>query len=230
MPEGGLDPAALVELKPGNHGDWPAVLAFAICLAVRRRCVGQSPGNAADTAVLRPVLWCATPAAVTEHGRLYGRGLSALGLVPDALILAEAPREIDALWVLEEGLRSGCLSLAAAPLKEVGLTPARRLALAAAAGGAACVLLTLPGGAPTLAASLRLRVRRRASAVHPLEPRAPGGRSFQVAIERCRGVPTAVETSPFDLEWCDVTYRFRLVSGLAHGASRSAEAGQRASV
>ena len=53
---------------------------------------------------------------------------------PASLLLVETATAADALWVIEEALKSGSVVLAGAMLDEVALTPARRLSLAAAAG------------------------------------------------------------------------------------------------
>lgn len=222
---GCLDPAALIEVKPGDHGDWPAALAFAVCLAVRRERTGQKhPGPV----VSGPVLWCATRPLLVEHGRLHGPGLAGLGLAPDRLIMVEASRDADALWVLEEALRAGSLSLVVGQLKGVDLTPSRRLALAAASGGTPALVLTLPASPPAPAAALRLRLRRLPGPPHPFDRRAPGSPRFNVTVERCRGAPPAAENLSLDLEWCDVTYRFRMAADVADRADATAEARQRA--
>ena len=172
----------------------------------------------------RPMLWCATSPLVAEHGRLNGQGLAGLGLAPDALIAVEAAREADALWALEEGLRSGVLSLAVGVLTEIGLTPSRRLGLAAAAGRTAALLLTLPGSSPVPTAALRLRLKRLPSAPHPFDPKAPGAPRIRLTVERSRGAPPAVETLSLELEWCDVTHRFRMAAGMADRAHATAVA------
>ncbi len=231
LPGGGLDSAGLVELKPGDHGDWPATLTFALCLTVRRQ-MGSLEGEAAPgaprTVPKKPVLWCTTPRFASEYGRLYGPGLAGLGLSPASLIMVDAPRESDALWALEEGLRSGGIMLAVGLLKEVDLTPSRRLGLAASTGRTPGLLLTPPSSPPAPSASLRLRLRRLPGASHPLDRSAPGAPRVRLTLERCRGAPPAAETLSLDLEWCDVTYRFRLVADVADRAHATPGARQRA--
>lgn len=223
LPGGRLDPAGLIELKPRSHGDWPVVLTFAACLAMRRQLAAGVSRKAAA-----PILWCATSHCRAEHGWLYGPGLVGLGLSPESLVLVEAAREADALWALEEGVRSKALSLAIGLLKEVGLTPSRRLGLAASAGETPALLLTLPSSPPAPSASLRLRLQRAPAGPHPLDARAPGVVRLRLTLERCRGAPAMVEARSFDLEWCDVTYRFRMAAAVADRAYRAPQAGQRA--
>ncbi|QFS82101.1 hypothetical protein FIU97_04855 [Roseivivax sp. THAF40] len=76
------------------------------------------------------VIWIAPPG---------GSGLNPCGMHgicdPARLLFIAAPREIDRLWALEETLRAGAVALAVADLTEApGLTPVRRLQLAAEAG------------------------------------------------------------------------------------------------
>lgn len=99
-------------------------------------------------AVTGPVLW-ARPQHEVEG--LMPAGLRAF-FDPARLILVRARTALDLLWTLEEALRSGAVGLAVAELAQPpGLTPVRRLHLAAEAGGGRVPgLLLTPdqGGAP----------------------------------------------------------------------------------
>jgi hypothetical protein len=223
LPGGCLDPAGLIELKPMSHGDWPVTLMFAACLAVRRQRVASAYRKASA-----PVLWCTTSHFRAEHGGLYGPGLMDLGLSPETLVLVDASRETDALWAIEEGLRSKTLSLVVGLIKEAGLTPSRRLGLATSASETPALLLTSPSGPSAPSAALRLRLQRAPAPSHPLDARAPGAARLRLTLERCRGAPAMVEERTFDLEWCDVTYRFRMAADVADRAYRAPQAGQRA--
>lgn len=224
LPGGCFDPTSLIELKPGDHGDWPTAHAFAACLAVRRLRAGERDQERPS----QPVLWCTTSALAAEHGHLHGHGLAALGLAPETLISVVTARETDALWTLEEGLRSGGLSLVIGVLREAELTPSRRLGLAAAHGRTPALLLTLPTSAPAPSAAVRLRLHRLPSAPHPFDPRASGSSRIRLVLERCRRAPPAAETVSLDLEWCDVTYRFSLASGMGNRALTAPVSGERA--
>lgn len=95
-----------------------------------------------------PVIW-AQPAR--QQALPFPAGIA--GLVdPERLLLVRVRDDIDLLWVLEEALRSGAVGLAVGTLAlPPGLTPVRRLQLAAEAGGGrATGLLLTPesGGAP----------------------------------------------------------------------------------
>jgi protein ImuA len=98
-----------------------------------------------------PVLWFA-PRGGAE--RLAGDGMAAF-LEPGRLILGEGRGAPELLWAAEEALRTGTAPLVVAELPAPpGLTPVRRLHLAAVAGagrGAAPIMLLLTpeaGGAP----------------------------------------------------------------------------------
>lgn len=78
-----------------------------------------------------PVLWV-SPGWQAE--RVFPEGLAAFA-DPGRLIFAQARRPEDVLWSAEEALRSGAVGLVLADLATVpGLTPVRRLHLAAEAG------------------------------------------------------------------------------------------------
>lgn len=79
-----------------------------------------------------PVLWI-RPA--WDRAALSPEGLAAF-FDPARLVIVDAPRPLDILWTAEEALRSGAAPLvAAAAAAAPGLTPLRRLQLAAEAGG-----------------------------------------------------------------------------------------------
>ncbi len=215
------------EVKPAAEGPAAATAAaahaFALRLAVRRldqrhaRCARHAPR----------VLWCTTAAAANETGRLYGPGLTSLGLNPRAVILVETARQTDTLWAIEEGLRAHAVSLVIGMLDDVDLTPARRLSLAAEQNRTPCLLITHARGPSTGATATRWRVGPAASSPHPFDVRAPGAARFSVSLERCRRSPFGTGAS-FALEWSDETCAFRLAADVAHRAPQTAVSIRRA--
>lgn len=220
----GLDVGGIHEIKPAVPGaataggcDWMAASAaarrFALALAVRRLVACEAAHRAA------PVLWCTSASDAAELGRPYGPGLSALGFDTSRLIAVEPAKATDALWVLDEGLKSGALALVLGQLPAVDLTPARRLALAAAGTRTPCLLLTHPRLPSAAATTTRWRIAPAPSAANRLDRRAPGAARFRVTLERCRGGPAARVPVSLVLEWCDAAFHFRMAADVAAGAS-----------
>jgi protein ImuA len=221
---GGLDTAALHEVKGEAGGtaggEWTAALGFALRLALRRvdalepRC---APAR---------ILWCWPSILARELGRPYGQGLACLGLEPSSCLFVEAARAGDALWAMEEGLRSASMTLVIGVLPEVALTPARRLSLAAAGHRTPCLIVTDPREPAAASTATRWRIGARKSAPHALEAGAPGAPRYGVLLERCReGALTTAQASSLLLEWSDETHRFRMASRLAHRAHGPRRAG-----
>ena len=111
---------------------------------------------------------------------------------PGRLIFLAGRRPEDLLWTMEEVLRSGQVPLVVADLPAPpGLTPVRRLHLAAeagaAAGGAPLGLLLTPGpeGAPGV------ETRWRLSQAHGPEDGVPGSGAWRLERLRARSDPPA---------------------------------------
>lgn len=142
-------------------------------------------------ALARVALATGKPAAWIVRGRdLYAPGLAAYGLTPDRLIAVRAPRGADALWALEECLRSRRLSAALLEVDRVDMTAGRRLQLAAEAGGTAGFLLFgAQAGKESAARAPTAALRWRAAPV----PTSPGENRmdwpaicWDVALERAQ--------------------------------------------
>lgn len=230
---GGLACDSVHEVKASAHpsgasaGDWMAGLGFALRLAVRRQRMlaageggsGLSGGRqVSGQAGHQPwLMWCSTRAFAAEYGRLSHHGLQQLGIDPAGVLIVETAREDEALQALEEGLRCKSLGLVCGVFDDVGLTPARRLSLAAASG-TPCLLVTHPASPATAATAVRFSVSRQRSGVNRLDPKTPGKDRFAVRIDRCRAMPRLAGRPSLPLEWCDDAGSFNLAAGVGDRA------------
>jgi protein ImuA len=170
-------------------------MAAAVLFALSRRAAGDG----------RPVLIAATQAWFGEYGRPYGPGLAGT-----ALILTPVSTAAEALWTLEQALRSGAVSLALGAVDGASLAQTRRLDFAARDGG--CVGLMLPRRGDGLsAARRRWRVTAALSAPDADDPRAPGRARLIAEMTRGRGE----RPGAWMMEQDDETHRLRLADRLA---------------
>lgn len=214
LPGAGFACGALHEVAPLAYGDQPQALGFAFALAALAQ--RTRPGVA--------VLVASRP-ALQDFGAPYGHGLKALGLDVGRLLLVEARNDREALWALEETLKSTAapaVTLAAIggrePMRQ--LTVSRRLNLAAARGGTPLVLVSAKATDEASAAVTRWRIGAAAPAAR--RPEATDAdhflrSSWSVDLVRCRNG----RTGHWLLEWDHVAHRFHLAQGLAADAPRA---------
>jgi protein ImuA len=121
LPASGI-PCSVLNEVIAAHADRPAAFAFLFTLmtAALQKC----PGPAVFIAARRAL----------DFGMPYGHGLRQFGLDVSRLILIDTKTDKDALWALEETLRSAVKPAIVAGVVEtgLGLTQSRRLNLAAA--------------------------------------------------------------------------------------------------
>jgi protein ImuA len=124
--QGGLAPASLHEIAPAMARDFGVAVGFALALAARA-------GDGRNT------LWIQTDFAAVESGNIYGPGCNLFGLPTERLLILKVSRPLDALWAMEEALKSCALASVIAELPNDGpladLTATRRLTLAVREGG-----------------------------------------------------------------------------------------------
>jgi protein ImuA len=193
-----LASGALNELTAA-HGDLPAAFGFLFTLTALG--LEARPG---------PAVFVAARRAFADFGAPYGHGLAQLGLDVDRLVLVETKSDKDALWALEETLRSGAAAIAAGAIGGgLDLTSSRRLNLAAASQQTPLVVLRGARAAGVSAAATRWRIAAAPAARDRFGAFARW--RWRVALERCRnGRP-----GEWLIEWNHVAHRFRLVEGLA---------------
>jgi protein ImuA len=171
-------------------------------------------GRLAAVKDARPVVLVTTGLWLRERGRPFARGLAGWGLGPERLIWVRAEREAEALWALEEALKSGAVAGGLASVEAPPFVATRRLDFAARAGGALGVLLRAGPTGDLSAARRRWRIAAGPSATHAYDPAAPGRVRLNAELVRRRDGPPGA----WALEQDDETGRLRVVAGLAgHG-------------
>lgn len=159
----------------------------------------------------RPLVVVATKAFRRERGGVCARGLRLLGIAPAEIILVRTEGEIEALWAMEEALKSGAAAGVLGAVERPSFVATRRLDFAARAGRARAVLLRIGEASNLSAASCRWRISALPSASHPLDPKAPGALRLHAALVRRRNGPPCA----WELEQDHETHRLRLAAGLA---------------
>jgi protein ImuA len=203
LPGPGLACGVLHEMAAADHGDRPA--AFGFLFALTAAALRSRPG---------PAVLVATRRALLDFGRPCGHGLAQLGLDVGRLLIVETETDKDALWTIEDALRSQARPavVAGAISGNLDLTVSRRLNLAAAAHTTPLVLLRTSIAAGTSAAATRWRIAAAPAARDRFGVFA--GPRWRVALERCRnGRP-----GQWLIEWTHVAHRFRLVESVADRA------------
>ncbi len=168
LPDGGLARAGLHEILAAEPG---AATGFASLILGRASAM---PGGNA------PILW------IGPDPDAWPSGLTRYGLSPADLVMVRAPRPSDALWAMEEALRCPAIAGALLTLSDIDLTAARRLQLAAEAGGALGLLLRPDTEEPGPSAAL---TRWRVNALPGLggTQHNLGDPSWSLDLLRCRG-------------------------------------------
>ena len=194
-------PEPLEEAGAAAPADAAAAFAFALSRLAAR----------ADA---RPIVLVTTGLWLRERGRPFARGITAWGLGPERIVWVRAAKEIEALWALEEALKSGAVAGGLVSVERPPFVATRRLEFAARAGGATGVILRVGPAADLSAARRRWRIRAQGSAEHIFDADAPGRvRLFAELVRRRDGPPGA-----WRLEQDDETGRLGVVAGLAgHG-------------
>lgn len=218
----GLDIDGVHEIKPrlatardpstaNWAASWSAARSFMLALLMRR--LQTSKHQAATPPAF---LWCWPRVFAQEFGTLYGPGLTAHGVSLADLIIIEPTRSQDVLWAIEEGLKSNAMTCVIGLVDDVGLTPSRRLALAAQKHATPCLVLTHPRSPPMAATATRWQAAPRSSAAHPIDPALPGDLRLDLSLERRRANPLAGGAINRTVEWCHETLRFRLATDVCN--------------
>jgi protein ImuA len=197
LPRGGLVYGALHEVAPETDKDMAAAFGFAAAI------LGRMPPG--------PILLVLSSRKFARCGQPYGHGLDGLGLDPAHLILVEARDEKQALWAMEEALRSAAPAAVAGTITTLDLRTSQRLHLAARDSRRPLLLLRPAGALGSSVAATRWHIGA-AKAARDRFGLISRWR-WRVNLERCRnGLPG---------QWLvefDHAYRFSLAAALADPA------------
>lgn len=197
LPQGGLVYGALHEVAPESDDDMPAAFGFAAAL------LGRMPPG--------PVLLVLSSRTFARCGRPHGHGLAGFGLDPARLILIEAGDAREALWAMEEGLRSAVPAAVAGTIEKLDFRTSQRLHLAATDSRRPLLLLRPARALGSSAALTRWRIGAAAAARDRFDLITRW--RWRVRLERCRNGPPGQWLVEFDH-----AYRFRLAAAVADPA------------
>ncbi|MER2250060.1 damage-inducible mutagenesis protein [Methylorubrum podarium] len=198
LPGGGLALGALHQIHEGGPRGRYAATAVLFAGGILARLDG-------------PVLWCL-------HSRdLFAPALARVGLHPDRVVYCETWRDAEVLPAMEEGLRHRGLAGVVGELTRMGLTPSRRLQLAAEGSGVtALVVHRLCAGEAAEPEPSAARTRWRVAPAPSDGPnrrvdRHLGRPRWRLELQRSRGgAPGA-----WIVEACDAQGRLAVPAGLA---------------
>src|SRR5690349_1848659 len=183
LPQGGFPFGALHEITPQYGNDLPACFGFIAGLLGR-----VPPGG--------PIIFV-SPQSFSGQSRLYGHGLKMFGLDPGRVLLVETKDDKQALWAIEEALRSGVpaavVGMAGA---DIDLKSSQRLNLAAGDSGRLLFLVRPEGLAGLNVAMTRWRIGTQIAAKDRFGLLARW--RWQVSLERCRNGRTGEWRVEFD--------------------------------
>jgi protein ImuA len=152
---------SLSEIFPARPPDAPAAAAFALAMALKARAARASGA----------LVFIVEDMSAREFGLPYGRGLAAAGVDLSRFALVRVRRPREALWAMEEALKSpACAAVVAETFlasRLYDLAASRRLLLAARRGGALGVLAAQGAEAARFSSAAELRVEIAARLAAP---------------------------------------------------------------
>jgi protein ImuA len=190
LPQGGIAAGALHEWVSTNKG-----AGIGVCASILGR-IAKARG---------PILWC------SQGVDLYPPGLQAFGLLPEQVIFVQVQSNQEALWALEEGLKSPMLGAVVGEKIPLRMTNSRRLQLNANQTGVSAFLVQNVKDkiATTSTALTRWQISSLPSAESPglFRNNGMGAPRFEVELLRCRGGNAPLKWS---LEWDESSLCFNL--------------------
>lgn len=158
------------------------------------------------------ILWVTSPRMVQEHGLPYGPGLKRFGIDPARLVIVRARDRLDALWAVEEGLKSQKLAAVVGEVEGIDLTESRRLSLTTRERMTRCILILRSEKAPSSASYSRVALRAHTSEPPHFAAHAPGESRAHANLVKHRG-----GKRPHDhvLEWTHAPDNFPVAAPMA---------------
>ena len=148
--QGGLAPGNLHEVTPETADDFGAAANFIFVLLARVAMTG------------RHTLWIQTDFAARKAGDIYGPGCDPAALSGRQFLVLKVPCALDALWAMEEALKSRAMAGVVLELPDDGsiadLSATRRLTLAAQESGGFGFLLRHRSSQLTSSAETRWKI------------------------------------------------------------------------
>jgi protein ImuA len=206
----GLALGALHEVAGGGDGALDGAVAALFAAGIMARTYG-------------PVLWC------VSRRDLFAPALAQAGLHPDRVIYAEAGSDKGVLACMEEGLRHGGLAGVVGEVGRLGMTPSRRLQLAAEVSGTIGIAIRRwrrPAEAADFGQPTASSTRWRVSALPASPLLVPGVGRPRWFVELIRS--KAGECAEFEVESCDEEGRIAIPAELVHRPAAADDGHERA--
>lgn len=194
-----LGASGVHEVCEMRYGNFPALLGFSLAAKKQKRGA---------------ILHVQQSIFGIEYGDILNAGAVGLQSRPNPVLSVFTRKQSDALWAIEEGIRSACVGLIISELEDCDFTASRRLVLASSRYGVPVILLMPYTRDGATAAATRWRIHPRLSSNNRFDPYGLGHARWHATLERSRQVPHYVGRS-FDLEWNDETLSLTVVPGLA---------------
>lgn len=192
---------AFHDISAHHPGDRIAAGGFALALLSRLPDEGD-------------ILWCQLVSDGREYGTLYGPGLRWLGIDPGRLIHVRVTSLRDMSWVMEEGLRSGCLAAVLSEGPALDFTATRRLSLACEDTSVPCLYINLNGEMRSSAADTRWHITARTGPDIALDDlvhqTGPETAAWSLSLVKCRGG----RLGKWQLQWNYETVSFHMAPAL----------------
>ncbi|MFC7292803.1 ImuA family protein [Hirschia litorea] len=197
----GLGQKGLHECVEKKHGDMSALTGFVLA--------NIKPKNA--------ILWVRQHKFMQEHGVIFPSGFELFSRDKTHKLHVTVSKSMDALWAIEEGIKSRTLDIVIGELEDADFTATRRLKLASARYGTPVVLLMPYTRGGISACDARWRINAQPSALNSYDAKALGAPRWRAVLERCRSAPRQ-SGEVFELEYDDEALSLRVLPCMAAGS------------